>query len=89
MASGVTVILDPGAKSAHAALQRWEPQMIEMTLPTMTCGHCVRTVTEAVQRVDGLATVQTDLPSHRLQIESTQPAQLFAEALTEAGYAPA
>ena len=63
--------------------------MIEMTLPTMTCGHCVRTITEAVQRVDALATVQTDLPSHRLQIESTQPAQLFAEALAEAGYVPA
>jgi copper chaperone len=63
--------------------------MIEMTLPTMTCGHCVRTVTETVQRVDEQATVQIDLPSHRLQIESTQPAQAFAAALTEEGYAPA
>ncbi len=63
--------------------------MIEMTLPTMTCGHCVRTVTETVQRVDQQATVQIDLPSHKLQIESTQPAQVFAAALTEEGYAPA
>lgn len=63
--------------------------MIELTLPTMTCGHCVRTVTETVQRVDDQATVQIDLPSHRLQIESTQPAQAFAAALTEEGYPPA
>ena len=63
--------------------------MIEMTLPTMTCGHCVRTVTETVQRIDPQATVQIDLPSHKLQIESTQPAQAFAAALTEEGYAPA
>lgn len=63
--------------------------MIELTLPTMTCGHCVRTVTETVQRVDDQATVQIDLPSHRLQIESTQPAQAFATALTEEGYPPA
>ena len=63
--------------------------MIEMTLPTMTCGHCVRTVTETVQRVDRQATVQIDLPSHKLQIESTQPAQAFAAALTDEGYAPA
>ena len=63
--------------------------MIELTLPTMTCGHCVRTVTETVQRVDSQATVQIDLPSHQLQIESAQPAQAFAAALTEAGYAPA
>ena len=63
--------------------------MIELTLPTMTCGHCVRTVTETVQRVDSQATVQIDLPSHQLQIESAQPVQAFAAALTEAGYAPA
>jgi copper chaperone len=63
--------------------------MIELTLPTMTCGHCVRTVTETVQRVDSQATVQIDLPSHRLQIESVQPARLFADALTDEGYAPA
>ena len=63
--------------------------MIELTLPTMTCGHCVRTVTQTVQRVDDQATVVIDLPSHQLQIESAQPAQAFAAALTEAGYAPA
>ncbi|MBL8350667.1 MAG: heavy-metal-associated domain-containing protein [Burkholderiaceae bacterium] len=63
--------------------------MIELTLPTMTCGHCVRAVTETVQRVDQGATVQIDLPSHRVQIESSQPAQAFAAALTEEGYAPA
>jgi copper chaperone len=61
--------------------------MIELTLPTMTCGHCVRTVTETVQRIDPQATVQIDLPSHRVQIESGQPAQVFAEALAEEGYA--
>jgi len=27
----------------------------------MTCGHCVRAVTEAVQHVDPTATVQVDL----------------------------
>lgn len=63
--------------------------MIELTLPTMTCGHCVRAVTETVQRVDAQALVQIDLPSHRVQIESTQPQAAFAAALAEEGYAPA
>ena len=63
--------------------------MIELTLPTMTCGHCVRTVTETVQRVDGAAKVEIDLATHRVRIESQQPEQVFAEALTEEGYAPA
>lgn len=63
--------------------------MIELTLPTMTCGHCVRTVTEIVQRVDARAGLQVDLPSHKVRIESQQPAQAFVAALTEEGYAPA
>lgn len=63
--------------------------MIELTLPTMTCGHCVKTVTETVQRVDAHAKVAVDLASHKVRIESQQPAEPFRAALTEEGYAPA
>ena len=63
--------------------------MIDFTLPSMTCGHCVRTVTDTVQRVDAAATVQIDLPSHQVRIESAQPAAAFLAALTEEGYPPA
>lgn len=63
--------------------------MIELTLPTMTCGHCVKTVTETVQRVDGTARVSVDLPSHKVRIETQQPAEAFRIALTDEGYAPA
>ena len=62
--------------------------MIELTLPNMTCGHCVRTVTETVQRVDAQAKVEIDLPTHRVRIESPQPPQAFAAALVEEGYPP-
>ncbi len=63
--------------------------MIELTLPTMTCGHCVKTVTETVQRVDAKASLQIDLPTHKVQIESALAPQRFADALAEEGYAPA
>lgn len=63
--------------------------MIELTLPTMTCGHCVRTVTETVQRVDAAARLQVDLPTHTVRIESQQPAERFSAALAEEGYTPA
>ena len=43
--------------------------MIEMTLPTMTCGHCVKVVTGTVQKVDAQARLQIDLPSHTVKIE--------------------
>lgn len=67
--------------------------MIEFTLPTMTCGHCVKTVTATVQRVDPNARVQIDLDTHRVRIQSQQPpaalTATLAAALTEEGYAPA
>ena len=63
--------------------------MIELTLPTMTCNHCVQTVTRTVAQVDPAAKAQVDLPAHRVRIESAKPADAFAKALAEEGYAPA
>ncbi|MFN0183220.1 MAG: heavy-metal-associated domain-containing protein [Aquabacterium sp.] len=63
--------------------------MIELTLPDMTCGHCVRTVTETVKGVDAQAELQVDLPTHQVRITSDLPAQAFVQALTEEGYVPA
>jgi len=62
--------------------------MIELTLPDMICGHCVKTVTAVVQRVDAAAKLQIDLPTHQLRIESALPAADFERALSEEGYAP-
>ncbi len=63
--------------------------MIEFTLPTMTCGHCVKAVTAAVQQVDAAARLQIDLPTQQVRIESTHPAAEFERALAEEGYAKA
>ena len=61
--------------------------MIEMTLPTMTCGHCVKTVTATVQQVDADAKLHIDLPTHLVRIESSHAAEEFRRALAEEGYA--
>ena len=63
--------------------------MIELTLPTMTCGHCVRAVTQAVQDHAPDARVQIDLPSHKLQVENVPDRDALVKALAEAGYDPA
>ncbi len=60
--------------------------MIEMTLPDMTCGHCVRTVTNTVHQIDASAKVTIDLPTHHLRIESDRPAEAFKAALADEGY---
>jgi len=63
--------------------------MIEFTIPAMTCGHCVRSVTETAQRVDPAARVDIDLERHLVRIESSRPADAFRSALSEEGYEPA
>jgi copper chaperone len=60
---------------------------IELTLPDMTCGHCVKTVTATAQRLDPAARVQTDLATHRVTIDSDKVArEAFVAALAEEGY---
>lgn len=62
--------------------------MHAFTLPQMSCGHCVKAVTEAAHEVDPQAQVEVDLPGKQARIESAQPREKFVEALAEAGYQP-
>ncbi|WP_298235249.1 heavy-metal-associated domain-containing protein [uncultured Azohydromonas sp.] len=63
--------------------------MIEFILPTMTCGHCVGAVTQALQAVAPQARVRIDLPSHQVQVEGATDRETLARALADAGYDPA
>lgn len=58
-------------------------------IPNMNCGHCLRTITEAVQALDPAADVQADLQAHRVEIDTTVPREQLAAKLAEAGFAPA
>jgi len=62
--------------------------MQSFELPAMTCGHCVKAVTAAVQAADPHAQVQIDLPTHRLQVQSSAPREALVAQLVEAGYPP-
>lgn len=59
---------------------------MELTLPDMTCGHCVKTVTQTVQKLDPQAQVQADLSTHRVTIETRVDPQAVKAALAEEGY---
>ena len=52
----------------------------------MTCGHCERAVTQAVQEIDPTATVRIDRAHNRVDIDSTQPREALAAAIAEEGY---
>lgn len=63
--------------------------MIQFSIPQMSCGHCVRAVTGAVQEIDSQAKVQVDLTTKQVHIESSAERGEIVKALEEAGYAPA
>ena len=63
--------------------------MLEFEIQSMTCGHCVSTVTRAIHAVDPQAKVEIDLPTHKLRVQTTQDRAGLVRALAEAGYAPA
>ena len=62
--------------------------MLEFTLPTMTCGHCVGVVTEAIKQADPQASVEIDLASHRVRVETTAARETIQSAIAVAGYLP-
>ncbi len=63
--------------------------MITFEVDEMTCGHCVRSITQAVRSIDRDAGVQIDLASHRVAVESARlDAGALAQAIRAAGYTP-
>lgn len=62
--------------------------MIEFNIAALSCGHCVRAVTEAVHQVDPAAKVEVDLARKQVQVESALARQQLSAALVEAGYPP-
>ena len=58
------------------------------TVTGMTCGHCVQAVTQELQRLDGVGTVDIDLATGLVTVESTRELDgtEVAEAVDEAGY---
>ena len=59
---------------------------MEFNIPAISCGHCVRAVTEAVQQVDPDAQVSVDLESKKVTVQTTREREAVAAALAEAGY---
>lgn len=64
--------------------------MINFEVNDMTCGHCVRAITQAVQAADPGAQVQVDLATHRVQVQPVAAdAAVLRAAIEEAGYTAA
>ncbi len=58
----------------------------QFTVEGMTCGHCERAVVHAVREVDTEATVQVDLATKQVTVESDAAREAIANAIQEEGY---
>jgi copper chaperone len=70
----------PATLSRSNTMQRFNVQ-------GMSCGHCVRAITQAVQSSDPAADVQVDLTSGEVRVESTLSAEAIVSLISTEGYA--
>lgn len=61
---------------------------MEFNIPAMSCGHCVRAITEAVKQADSAAQVTVDLATKHVTVQTSHTRDAVALALKEAGYTP-
>jgi copper chaperone len=53
----------------------------------MSCGHCVRAITQALQARDPAASVRVDLAAKEVGVESVLSADEVISLISEEGYA--
>lgn len=60
-----------------------------LNVPDISCEHCQRTITEALQPVDGVQSVNVDIPSKQVTVQydsSVVDVERFKEVLQEEEY---
>ena len=62
--------------------------MIIWNIPTMSCGHCASVITRTVKAADPAATIEIDLATHQVQLDTQADPDKLRAALAAEGYAP-
>jgi len=60
--------------------------MTTFTVKGMSCGHCVKSITNAIKTLDPTAAVAVDLARGRVEIESTKSDSELAAAINALDY---
>lgn len=61
---------------------------ISFHIPDMTCGHCVRTITEAINAQYPAAKVEAQVDTHTLTVSGVADETAVANLIKEEGYSP-
>ncbi len=62
---------------------------IKFQIPDMTCGHCVNTITKAIQDQFAQAQVEADVSTHTLTVGNVEDAAVLESIIKVEGYSPA
>ncbi len=60
-----------------------------LNVPTISCGHCVNTITNALTPLAGVSSVNVDIPTRNVTVEydaATTNVEQFKEVLAEEDY---
>lgn len=60
--------------------------MITLNITGMTCGHCVKSVKQALTDVPGVTSAEVDLQARRATVEGTADVGALVAAVQEEGY---
>ena len=60
--------------------------MLTLKVSGMTCGGCINAVTRAIQAEDPQATVQADLATQIINLETSLSAEQASQLITDAGF---
>lgn len=63
--------------------------MTNLTIPDMSCAHCVKTITESITTHEAGAKVDIDLQNRTVSVQSLLSDTEIRNILTQAGYPPA
>lgn len=85
MMLGLSIHSQSAAIPADSSFE--EPSMQQtFEVQGMTCGHCERAVTNAIQGVDAQAQVKIDRAANRVEVETSASREAVAAAIAEEGY---
>ena len=59
---------------------------MKLNVPEMSCGHCTSAIEKAVKAADSGASVNCDLETHTVAIQSSLAADAIAQILKDTGY---
>lgn len=58
----------------------------QLQVKGMSCQHCVKAVTKAIQALDSAATVSVELPQGSVTVQTTLSREATAKAISDEGY---